>query len=151
MNRRHPDGPHEARPCGDGNTSRRDALKLILGGALVSAGLSRDLAGADSMSLDGSDVLVGTMDQLPPGSVKTARFHGMPILVLNLDGKPTVLSAVCTHESCTVAWDAEKKRILCPCHGGQYDGHGKVIEGPPPAPLIQFPVRVQDGKIYVVE
>lgn len=142
-----PEGPEAPRHGGD--PSRRRALRVIVGGALASLGLPvRGLAG----SLAGSrDVLVGTVADLPPGSVKPSRFHGMPILLLNLDGSPVVLSAVCTHESCTVAWDDEKKVILCPCHGGQFDRHGEVIEGPPPAPLIRLPVRVEDGKIYVVE
>ena len=127
--------------------SRRRALKLLLGGAGAAA-LSMPPAASELLA---SDVLVAEMSDLPPGAVVASRFHGMPVLVLNVDGDVEVLSAVCTHEGCTVAWDGEKRRILCPCHGGEYDRRGKVLAGPPPAPLLGLPVRVQAGKVYVVD
>jgi len=98
-----------------------------------------------------ADVLVADLRELPTGTVKTAKFHGLPVLVLNLDGSPRVLSALCTHEGCTVEWDPRRKLIQCACHGGLFDGAGKVVEGPPPAALLELPVRVEDGKVYVVE
>jgi Rieske Fe-S protein len=52
------------------------------------------------------------------------------------------LSATCTHLGCQVRWDGERKRFLCPCHGGAYDAEGRVIEGPPPRPLDTVDVRV---------
>ncbi len=130
------------------DTSRRHALKLILGGALAALGLPAEASSSELRRA--VDVLVGEVEDLPPGAVKAARFHGMPVLVLNVEGEIEVLSAICTHEGCTVAWDKEKKIILCPCHAGEYDRHGKVLGGPPPAPLIQLPVRIENGKIYVV-
>ena len=53
------------------------------------------------------------------------------------------LSATCTHLGCQVRWDHEGKRFRCPCHGGAYDAHGRVIEGPPPRPLDTIDVRVE--------
>jgi len=53
------------------------------------------------------------------------------------------LSATCTHLGCQVRWDVERKRFLCPCHGGAYDAQGRVIEGPPPRPLDTIDVRVE--------
>lgn len=57
-------------------------------------------------------------------------------------------SAVCTHLGCIVSqWVADKKAGLCPCHGGIYDfAHGaRVIAGPPPRPVPQLPLKVEDG------
>ncbi len=57
-------------------------------------------------------------------------------------------SAVCTHLGCIVSqWVADKEAALCPCHGGVYDlkDGAKVIAGPPPRPVPQLPVRVEDG------
>lgn len=57
-------------------------------------------------------------------------------------------SAVCTHLGCIVSqWVADEEAALCPCHGGVYDlRHGaQVIAGPPPRPVPQLPVRVEDG------
>ena len=52
------------------------------------------------------------------------------------------LSATCAHLGCRVRWDAAKTQFLCPCHGGVYDREGRVLAGPPPAPLERFAVRV---------
>lgn len=59
------------------------------------------------------------------------------------------LSATCTHLGCQVRWEKDKKRFLCPCHGGAYDAQGRVLEGPPPRPLDTIDVRV-DGSTDAV-
>lgn len=38
---------------------------------------------------------------------------------------------------------------MWPCHGGVYYKNGDVAAGPPPQPLQQFPVRVQQGQVQV--
>jgi Rieske Fe-S protein len=58
-------------------------------------------------------------------------------------------SAICTHLGCLVNYHKEKREFICPCHGGRYDLAGKNIAGPPPAPLTRFPIKIQDGKLYV--
>lgn len=52
------------------------------------------------------------------------------------------LSATCTHLGCQVRWEKERQRFRCPCHGGAYDAHGRVLEGPPPRPLDAVEVRI---------
>lgn len=52
------------------------------------------------------------------------------------------ISATCTHLGCRVTWDAAKTQFLCPCHGGVYDREGRVVAGPPPAPLPRVNVRL---------
>lgn len=43
------------------------------------------------------------------------------------------LSAECTHLGCPVRPGGAM--LKCPCHGGTFDLDGKVLDGPPPAPL----------------
>jgi len=62
---------------------------------------------------------------------------------------PVVFSPVCTHLGCKVSWFEGKKRFVCPCHGGQYDLEGRVVAGPPPAPLNRLPVRIVDDQVQV--
>lgn len=57
-------------------------------------------------------------------------------------GDVRALSATCTHLGCRVAWNADADRFECPCHKGIYDREGRVVAGPPPAPLPPIPVRV---------
>ena len=52
------------------------------------------------------------------------------------------LSATCSHLGCRVTWDDSRGQYLCPCHGGVYDREGRVVAGPPPAPLTRLSVRV---------
>ncbi len=59
------------------------------------------------------------------------------------------ISAVCTHLGCIVTWDEDQKIFKCPCHDGRYDADGKVISGPPPAPLKRHIAKIEDGKILL--
>ena len=60
-----------------------------------------------------------------------------------------VFSSTCTHLGCLVNYRRDKQEFICPCHGGRYDLSGKNIAGPPPAPLTRFPIRIQDGTVYI--
>jgi succinate dehydrogenase / fumarate reductase iron-sulfur subunit len=66
------------------------------------------------------------------------------VIFLTLDDEEQVraLSATCTHLGCRVAWNGAADRFECPCHRGAYDRDGRVIAGPPPAPLPALAVRV---------
>ena len=59
------------------------------------------------------------------------------------------ISAGCTHLGCIVTWNEDENIFQCPCHDGRYDADGKVIAGPPPAPLNRHKIKIEDEKIYV--
>jgi menaquinol-cytochrome c reductase iron-sulfur subunit len=59
------------------------------------------------------------------------------------------ISATCTHLGCIVTWDDEQQIFKCPCHDGRYNPEGKVISGPPPAPLRRHQTKIEDGKIFL--
>lgn len=60
------------------------------------------------------------------------------------------LSATCTHLGCQVRWDGAASRFRCPCHGGVFDAHGRVLSGPPPRPLDGVEARIDsDGSVLV--
>ena len=50
------------------------------------------------------------------------------------------LSQACTHQGCTIAYNAGMMAFQCPCHGGTYDANGNVTGGPPPNPLKKYSV-----------
>jgi cytochrome b6-f complex iron-sulfur subunit len=56
------------------------------------------------------------------------------------------LSRICTHAGCSVNYNSSGKDFVCPCHGGVYNINGKVVSGPPPAPLAQYQVAL-DGTV----
>lgn len=59
------------------------------------------------------------------------------------------ISATCTHLGCIVTWDDEQQIFKCPCHDGRYNPQGKVISGPPPAPLRRHQTKIEDGRIFL--
>src|SRR4030095_3084040 len=50
----------------------------------------------------------------------------------------TVLTAVCTHEGCTVD-HFNGQLYVCPCHGSKYTTGGSVANGPANRSLTTFP------------
>lgn len=56
----------------------------------------------------------------------------------------------CTHLGCPVRWLPSANLFMCPCHGGVFYNDGRVASGPPPKPLVQYPVRVQNGEVQIL-
>lgn len=56
----------------------------------------------------------------------------------------------CTHLGCPVRWLPNADLFMCPCHGGVFYKDGAVASGPPPKPLVTYPVRVRDGMVEIL-
>ncbi len=56
----------------------------------------------------------------------------------------------CTHLGCPVRWLPDADLFMCPCHGGVFYKDGRVASGPPPRPLVRYPVRVRDGVVEIL-
>lgn len=56
----------------------------------------------------------------------------------------TALTAVCTHEGCTVSGFASSQ-FVCPCHGSQYSTSGAVVVGPATRSLQSFATQFANG------
>lgn len=64
-------------------------------------------------------------------------------------GQLQVISAICPHLGCSVAWQASQGKFVCPCHGGQFRPDGAHISGPPPRGMDILKAQVKDGKLQV--
>ncbi len=92
-----------------------------------------------------------------PVTVRIARQDGyyeavdqqVVYLIKSDAGDVHALSSTCTHLGCRTSYDAEKKLIKCPCHGGVYTPDGRVVAGPPPRPLPSLAVRVDGAQVFV--
>jgi len=81
---------------------------------------------------------------------RTESLPGLVILGPSAENSDlTVLSPVCTHKGCNVAWAAEESLFVCPCHGGRYALDGRVASGPPPAPLGTIPSEIREGHLWI--
>jgi menaquinol-cytochrome c reductase iron-sulfur subunit len=58
-------------------------------------------------------------------------------------------SVDCTHLGCPVRWLPDANLFMCPCHGGVFNQVGVPVAGPPPKPLVTYPVRVNNGVVEV--
>jgi Rieske Fe-S protein len=150
-------------PAHAASPSRRRALTLLVNGfgALFGGALAA-LLGVFAVRPARSAaaerwIHAGTLGDLVP-DVPVPRVLSMPstdgwyrgraretvFLVWTGDREVRAFSATCTHLGCQVLWDGPARRFRCPCHGGVYDGEGRVVEGPPPRPLDTLTARV-DG------
>jgi Rieske Fe-S protein len=59
------------------------------------------------------------------------------------------LSLRCSHLGCSVVWNKEENKFMCPCHSSQFDINGNVLSRPAPRALDYFPVVIRDGEIKV--
>lgn len=95
-------------------------------------------------------VLAARAGELAPNGWKEFKLGGKPaLLILTEGGQYVAMSAVCTHQGCTVRYLPTMREVWCPCHGGFFDLQGQVISGPPPRPLEQYDVNVSGGEILV--
>ena len=60
----------------------------------------------------------------------------------------TALTAICTHEQCTVT-GFQSSRYVCPCHGSQYSTSGAVLQGPATRALQQFATRFTNNVLTI--
>jgi Rieske Fe-S protein len=73
------------------------------------------------------------------------------IYVLTEDGRNYVaMSNICTHLGCRVRWITDDRLFFCPCHNAVFDKDGEVVTGPPPRPLDQYEIKVEDDQLYVL-
>lgn len=70
------------------------------------------------------------------------------ILFRSSEEKVYSLSRICTHEGCSVDFDMNQNRLICPCHGANYEAtDGSVISGPTTKALAKIKVAIKDDKI----
>jgi cytochrome b6-f complex iron-sulfur subunit len=97
-----------------------------------------------------NEVPAGKIQDLKANSGKIVKFGSRPVLLVRVDEKEwRAFSAVCTHLNCTVQFRDDTHQIWCACHNGTYDLNGKVLSGPPPAPLEEYTVRLRGDDVVV--
>ena len=70
------------------------------------------------------------------------------ILFRSSENKVYALSRICTHEGCSVDFDMNQNRLICPCHGANYEASdGSVISGPTTKSLAKIKVEIQGQDI----
>ena len=137
----------------DGCLDRREVLVragLVTMG-VAAAGVLAACGGSDTPTAEApaasDDGTLAQLADIPVGGAISAKLaDGQPIILVQPEkGKVVAMTAVCTHQQCTVAPDGDE--LKCPCHGSVYDLTGANVSGPAPSPLAQFDVHVSNGAV----
>jgi len=83
------------------------------------------------------------------GSAALVNASGRPFLVTHTGQNTfTALTAICTHEQCTVSTFANQT-FECPCHGSQYSTSGTVLKGPATRSLTSFTTNFTNNVLAI--
>lgn len=100
-----------------------------------------------------TEIVVGPLEELPPGTVKIVRAGELSLGVYNLGGELYALEDRCSHDDgplCEGDFDSEEAVAVCPRHGSRFDiRSGRALTLPAYLPVETFPVRVEDGLVRV--
>lgn len=90
----------------------------------------------------------GPVDSFAPNTV-SAFMGGRFYLARQQDGGFIALSLRCTHLGCSVAWEEQKQRFICPCHSSAFDISGEVLNPPAARALDYYPVMIENNIVKV--
>jgi len=139
-------------------SKRRDFLNILLGGGFFAWLIAllfpvfKYLNPPAVEEVKVSSVKIGPVDSMEKDSGKIIKFGNKPVIVVRKkSGEYVAFGAVCTHLDCIVQFRKDYNQIYCACHNGRYDLNGRVVSGPPPAPLTKFGVTIKDDEVIVFQ
>lgn len=102
-------------------------------------------------SPDGFQAVSTVADLDKAGQLIVKDFPGGAVLVVKdaATGGVAAVNPTCTHKGCVVAWKADKKAFVCPCHDAEFAADGKVLEGPATAALKTFTAKIEGDSVLV--
>jgi cytochrome b6-f complex iron-sulfur subunit len=149
-----PDEPERSSKTGIQETSRRDFLTRIGGGAcaVTAAGslvVTLDFLKPKVLFEPPTVFHAGSAVDYPEGTVRFNREQRA--YVIGGGGGVFALSAVCTHLGCITRFLSDERAIACPCHGSRFDLEGNVVHGPAPRPLPWLEIQTDATGNLVVD
>ena len=123
-----------AQACGDGTTGP--------GGGVVEpppAGSTSFINGIVTLRLALIPALTATNGHQVLGLTDGNR--RADLVILHVGTTFRAFTSICTHEGCTVT-GYTNQRMVCPCHGSEFNQNGRPVAGPAPSPLREFAVTL---------
>ena len=96
-------------------------------------------------------VKVARLNDLAPGHMMRVEAHDDRILVANVDNNIYAICDTCSHEDASLYMGAlHGEHVRCPLHGSRFSlKTGEPLEEPAYEPVAVYPVRVEDGFIWI--
>ncbi len=96
-------------------------------------------------------IKVANTNEIPSGGWKTVPIENSVVVIVNLEGDFFAFIDSCTHDGSPLAGEPlEGDTIVCPRHGARFCVKtGRVLEGPAYEDLLIFPVKIEDGLIWI--
>lgn len=143
--------------------TRRDFLEVAA--TAVAAGIAATMAGCQDTIRGGFGNMLTPLASGAPARLKIApramltatptafpaitTDGGQVVFAFTEGDQVVVLSSLCPHRGCTVAWAPGATRFECPCHSGYFDMKGLVTGGPPLGPLKPYIAQLEGGDVYI--
>jgi cytochrome b6-f complex iron-sulfur subunit len=137
--------------------SRRSFLRKIWGGLGILAAVEFSAVvfgflfsgkGNKNVYIPKQLVDAGSVNSYESNSVTV--FRGGRFYLTRLeDGGFIALSLRCTHLGCSIEWEEDKDRFICPCHSSAFSMNGDVQNPPAPKALDYYPIIIEKGNIKV--
>jgi cytochrome b6-f complex iron-sulfur subunit len=143
--------------------NRREFTKWMTAGAIASSlpvALAACGSGSDSTATAPSSS--ASIAAMAEGGTTIAALDQAGFVEITVKGKPATIvrnpdkkdeilavNTMCTHKGCTVAWKADQKAFVCPCHGAKFAAGGAVKAAPAEKPLTAYKVKVAGDQITV--
>jgi cytochrome b6-f complex iron-sulfur subunit len=127
-------------------------LGLIASSLPVAIAACASQTNAPTSSASGDWQTVGTSAELDQAGQLLAKNSPVGTVLVVGTSKTANLIAVdptCTHKGCTVAWQAQAKKFVCPCHDAEYAVDGKVQKGPAEKPLKTYAAKIEGNSVVV--
>ncbi len=123
-------------------------LGVIAGLEIAGVSLAFIFTGRSKQQQTDQLKVLARIEDIPPGTVFPYRV-GQLYLVRLKDGGFMALSLKCTHLGCSIRWNEDQNKFVCPCHASEFDMKGNVTKPPAPRALDIYDVIVEDGLVKV--
>ena len=75
---------------------------------------------------------VTTVDQLPPGTMRSFTVHHTRVVLCNVGGAFYAIADECTHDGAPISTGRLfKEQVVCPRHGARFNVTTGAVEAPP--------------------
>jgi Rieske Fe-S protein len=134
------------------NNGKQISRRTTLRGAMLIA-FSSTASLFSQQSASAADTRIVRLNKLPIGATFTftTKTKGIPAIAFRTKAGVFAYSMICSHQGCTVTYAKKVNKLVCPCHGAQFDPAkgAQPVAGPAEKPLATIKVAIKGG--WVVE